>query len=329
MEYVLVTGGAGYIGSHICKALSKNDFTPVTFDNLSNGHKDFVKWGPLVVGDLRNPSDIEKIFSQFKFYSVVHVAARAYVDESVKNPILYFENNIQGTVNLLDTSIKNNVRSFIFSSSCATYGEVKEIRISENHSQNPVNPYGFSKLAGEKIITYSALYNKFNYAILRYFNVAGSDSDKNIGELHREETHLIPRLIKAALNNETFYVYGDDYSTRDGTAIRDFLHVEDIALAHIEAINYTKNNLKNITCNLGSENGYSVLEIVQTVKEYFPNLKIKYSARRIGDPDNLVADSSFAKSRLGWSPIHSDLNHIIKSAIDWEVKIKEIPARFN
>ena len=238
-RYVLVTGGAGYIGSHTCKSLLKNGFIPISFDNLVYGHRWAVKWGKLVEGDLMDRDALNDVFQQYDFISAIHFADYAYVGESVTHPDKYYRNNVVGTLNLIDAMLENNVKTIVFSSTCATYGIPRIVPIQESHSQAPLNPYGYSKLIIERILAdYSKAYG-LKYGVLRYFNAAGADPEQEIGEDHEPETHLIPLAIKAAFD-ESFElaVYGDDYDTEDGTAIRDYIHVEDLADATILSLKH-------------------------------------------------------------------------------------------
>jgi UDP-glucose-4-epimerase GalE len=314
---VLVTGGAGYIGSHICKELAKNGFTPIVIDNLSSGHKDFVKWGPLIVGDITNKQELKNVFSNFDIKLVIHLAAKASVNESMSNPIKYFEENIYGTNNLLELFLVNNGKAFIFSSSCAVYGEKNKALISEDSPLEPINPYGFSKLASEKLIKYLKLRHEFNFSILRYFNAAGADPDQELGEKHLNETHVIPLLINSVLNKYLFTINGNDFGTPDGTAIRDYIHVSDLAKAHVLALEYNLNNLQDLTCNLGTGYGVSVLDLVNELSKITSNVDFIYGNRRPGDPAVLVADSKFARSELNWEPVNSNLSTIFETALNW------------
>ncbi|NCU92372.1 MAG: UDP-glucose 4-epimerase GalE [Synechococcaceae bacterium WB7_1B_046] len=314
---VLVTGGAGYIGSHICKELAKKGFIPIVIDNLSSGHKDFVKWGPLIVGDITNKQDLEKVFSNFDIKLVIHLAAKASVNESMSNPIKYFEENIHGTTNLLEHFLVNNGKVLIFSSSCAVYGEKDSGSITEDSPLEPINPYGFSKLASEKLIKYLKLRHEFNFSILRYFNAAGADPDQELGEKHLNETHVIPLLINSVLNNYPFTIYGNDFGTPDGTAIRDYIHVSDLAKAHVLALEYNLNTLQDLTCNLGTGYGVSVLELVNELSKITSNIDFIYGNRRPGDPAILVADSKLARSELNWEPVNSNLSTIFETALNW------------
>lgn len=318
-KYVLVTGGAGYIGSNVCKMLNENGFIPVTFDNLSTGNMEHVKWGPFHFGDLRQTEDLSNIFDKYEFLGVLHFAASAYVNESMLRPLHYFDNNITSTINLLSLMKERGVRKIVFSSSCATYGLVNHNKINESTFQNPVNAYGYSKLACEKIIEFQANTGNLEYVILRYFNAAGADPELKVGELHEPETHVIPLAIQSAIANEIFSIYGSDYPTRDGTAIRDYVHVTDLSSAHLLAFNKLLNNeIKNLKCNLGSGKGFSVLEIAVAILRYFPGFKWKFEARRLGDPPELTAEIETANSILDWKPVNSDLESIIISAINWE-----------
>lgn len=314
---VLVTGGAGYIGSHTCKELSRNGFTPIVFDDLSTGHKEFVKWGPLFIGNLKSKSDLKKVFDKYNIKLVIHFAAKANVKESIINPIKYFEENIYGTTNLLNQFLSSYGEVIIFSSSCSVYGEQNKDKISEDTSQNPINPYGFSKLASEKLINYLKFSNDFNFSILRYFNAAGADASLEIGELHQNESHVVPLLIMALLKNETFSVNGKDYDTSDGTAIRDYVHVSDLAKAHVLALQYNILEKKDIICNLGTGRGISVLELINEIKKINPSFLYDFKEKRHGDPSKLIADIETAKKVLHWEPTQSNVSNIINSSLAW------------
>jgi UDP-glucose-4-epimerase GalE len=317
-DFVLVTGGAGYIGSHTCKALAKFGYTPVTFDNLSTGNKSSVKWGPFIHGDLLESRKLEQTFDKYNFLGVMHFAAKAYVGESVKDPLKYFEGNINSTINLLNSMKKANITKFVFSSSCAIYGEPAVDSISENTPPVPINPYGFSKLACEQIIQFTSKAETLTYAILRYFNAAGADPEGDIGEIHDPETHLIPLALKAALNNAPFTVYGNDYPTPDGTAIRDYIHVSDLAIAHVKAFLRIAEGGDPFICNLGTGTGYSILQIMDEIKLIFSDFEFGFESRRAGDPAKLVANINLSKNILGLNLIYSDLSSILKNALEWE-----------
>jgi UDP-glucose-4-epimerase GalE len=314
---VLVTGGAGYIGSHVCKILRESGFVPVTFDNLSTGHRDFVKWGPFFKGDLMNQSDLTEVFEKYDFAAVMHFAAKAYVNESVSNPIKYYRENIQGSINLIEIFIERKVKAFVFSSSCATYGDQNEDFIDEQTPQLPINPYGFTKLAIEKLLIDLCKINDFNYSILRYFNAAGADYELEIGEKHAQETHVIPLLIEAASSNGVFKVYGNDYETSDGTAIRDYVHVSDLAIAHLRALEIMLKKQENIICNVGSGVGISVMELVNRVVRWKEDFNFQFQERRPGDPARLVARNELSKGLLKLEYQHSNIESIVESAIKW------------
>lgn len=323
MSNILVTGGAGYIGSHTCKELHKNGFTPVVLDNLSTGHAEFVKWGPFMLGDVQDEDHIRSAFEQYKPQAVIHFAASAYVSESVVEPEKYYNNNVIGSLNLLKIMHEEKCNNLVFSSSCATYGLPQKTPITINHIQKPINPYGTSKLIVEKAICDYITAYQLNATILRYFNAAGADLEGDIGERHDPETHLIPNAINAILNDEMqMSVYGTDYETPDGTCIRDFIHVSDLAEAHVlslkKMLNPDANTTKQNIYNLGSERGFSVFEIIAAVESILgEKIDIKKCPRRIGDPPILVADSVNARKKLRWVPKHSSLNTIIDSAYQW------------
>ena len=324
MSNVLVTGGAGYIGSHVCKSLKIKGYTPIVVDNLIYGHESAVKWGDFVKGDLLDKKFLDELFIKYDFSSVIHLAAFAYVGESVQDPAKYYNNNIIGAINLMNTMLENNVKKLIFSSTCSTYGSPKNIPIDELHTQIPINPYGYSKLVVETILKdYSRAYN-FQYVVLRYFNAAGADPENEIGESHEPETHLIPLVIKAALDRKyTLKVFGDDYETNDGTAIRDYVHVSDLADAHTLGLSKIETSKESYEFNLGTGTGLSVMEIIKGV-ELVIKKKVKYKImeRREGDPPILIADSSYANKILGWSTNYSNPRNIIETAFNWHTKNK-------
>jgi len=325
-EKILVTGGAGYIGAQNLKLLKKNSFSPITFDNLSTGNLSSVKWGDFIKGDLKNLTDIDNALKKYKPKAVMHFAANALVYESTQNPQKYYENNVIGTINLLKAMLENNIKYFIFSSSCATYGHPEFSPITEDHPQIPISPYGKSKYMIEEILKdYSNVYG-LRYVTLRYFNAAGADLELEIGENRTEETHLIPLAIDTSLGINPFLnIYGTDYDTLDGTAIRDYIHVEDLASAHLKALNYIFEGKNSIELNLGSEKGFSVLEIVKEIEKLTQKkINLKYVKRRKADPSILFADSSKAKKVLKWYPEVSDIQTIITSALKWHQKKKNL-----
>ncbi len=316
---VLVTGGAGYIGSHTCKLLAQRGYLPITYDNLVYGHTWAVQWGPFIEGDIRDTEALAKVFAEYQPEAVIHFAAFAYVGESVDHPEKYYQNNVAGTLALLEVMRHFGCDQFIFSSTCATYGNPQALPLTEEHPQQPINPYGRSKLMIEQILAdYGAAYDLASIA-LRYFNAAGADIDGDIGEDHEPETHLIPLTILAALGKRSaIEVYGTDYDTPDGTAIRDYIHVADLADAHVRALELLQKEKKSRVFNLGTGTGTSVQSIVQTVEELSGRkVPVKYGPRRPGDPPALVASADKAASLLGWRPRHSDIETIIRSALAW------------
>ncbi len=323
---ILVTGGAGYIGSHCVLALLKQGYNVIVFDNLSTGHIETIntlkKYGNIKFyqGDLLTPTSLANVFKNTMIDAVIHFAAYSQVGESVKDPQKYYINNVCGTINLLKTLLENNVKKIVFSSTAATYGEPQYTPIDENHPQNPINPYGQTKLIIEKIMDdYSKAYD-LRSVRLRYFNVAGADAKTRIGEWHEPETHLIPNILKSTFSNaKTFEMYGTDYNTKDGTCIRDYINVEDLADAHVLALEYLNNGGKTNFFNLGTNEGNSVKEVFTACEEVAnKKLTVKICPRREGDPAILVADNSKAKKVLHWVP-QNNLKQSIKTAYNWEV----------
>lgn len=315
---VLVTGGAGYIGSHTAKALARAGHEPVVFDNLSTGHRWAVKWGPLVEADLADRAAIGNALSDHAIDAVIHFAACAYVGESMQDPGKYFRNNVSGTLNLLDAMQEMGVKKIVFSSSCATYGMPEFLPISEDHPTNPVNPYGESKLMVEKMLRWYGEIHDLKWISLRYFNAAGADPDGEIGEVHDPETHLIPLAIAAALDESMrLAVFGTDYPTPDGSAVRDYIHVADLAGAHLLALE-SMDRINNQAFNLGTGNGVSVLEIIKRVSGVSgKTIEPVLGERRAGDPPVLVADAQKAKRVLGWKPLYPDVSDCLKTAMEW------------
>ena len=326
---ILITGGAGYIGSHtVLNLIEKTDYKIIIFDNLENGHIETVNTlleinSDNIIfekGDLRNIEDIENVFNEYsKIDGVIHFAAFALVEESVKNPSKYYRNNIYGTLNLLDAMIKHNVKRIVFSSTCATYGEPTYTPIDEKHPQNPINPYGYSKLAAERIMDdYDKAYGLKSIR-LRYFNVAGADEKGRIGEWHEPETHLIPNILKAN-DGKIFTIFGDDYETRDGTCIRDYVNVLDLAEAHRLAFEYLLKENKTDVFNIGTGKGYSVKEVFDACERVLKRkIPVEVKGRRAGDPAVLYADIGKVKNILGWKPKKS-LEDSIKSGYLWELR---------
>ncbi len=326
---ILVTGGAGYIGSHCVLALLKEGFAVHIFDNFSTGHKETVetlkKYGTLTYseGDLQNKTDIKKVFENNKIDAVVHFAAFSQVGESVKNPQKYYQNNVCGTLNLLEAMLENDVKKIVFSSTAATYGEPVYTPIDENHPQLPINPYGQTKLMIERIMDdYDKAYG-LKSVRLRYFNVAGADSEGRVGEWHTPETHLVPNILKSSFGDgKTFEMYGDDYDTKDGTCVRDYINVEDLAQAHILALKYLNNGGETNFFNLGTQEGTTVKEVFDVCEQVIgKSIPVKKMPRREGDPAILVADNTKAKNELGWEPKNS-FEHSVKTAYEWEIKLK-------
>lgn len=317
---VLVTGGAGYIGSHTCKALSRRRHVPVVFDNLVHGHREAVRWGVLEEGDLLEPELLDTVFARYRIDAVVHFAAYAYVEQSVLDPALYYRNNVAGSMNLLDAMRRAGVDTIVFSSTCATYGVPARTPITEAAGQVPINPYGRSKLMIEQLLEdYSNAYD-MRVCSLRYFNAAGADPDGEIGELHDPEPHLIPNVLRAgAGRRERVKVYGSDYPTPDGTCVRDFVHVTDLAEAHCLAVEYLADRPGSHAFNLGSEHGYSVMDVIRAAEtELGLTVPYELAPRRAGDPPVLVANSSKAVEELGWSRRYSGIGEILRTAWQWE-----------
>ena len=323
---VLVTGGAGYIGSHTCKALAKAGFLPVAYDNLSVGTPKAVQWGPLVVGDIGDSDTVTQTIARFDIRAAIHLAASAYVGESVTNPRKYFTNNTLNTITFVNTLLDSNVPSIVFSSTCATYGIPDALPITENQAQIPVNAYGDSKLAIEKMLRWYGHAHELKWIALRYFNAAGCDPEGDIGECHPEETHLIPLAIQAALEStRPLKIFGTDYPTPDGTAIRDFLHVSDIAHAHVLALDYLYLGGESRAFNLGTGSGHSVREVLDMVSQVTGRVPVTQEApRRTGDPAELVADPTLAHAHLQWDCQHSTLCEIVETASSWFTKQREL-----
>jgi len=319
MKRILVTGGAGYIGSHTAKCLAQAGYAPIVYDNLSNGHRWAARFGPFVEGDLADRDLILETLRTHEIDAVVHFAASAYVGESVRNPLKYFRNNTANTITLLDAMREADVQRIVFSSTCATYGVPETIPISERESQEPINPYGESKLFVERILRWAGEAHGLRWAALRYFNAAGADPDGEIGEVHDPETHLIPLAIQAGLGQRPpLKVFGTDYPPPDGTAVRDYIHVMDLGAAHIRALEYLADGGDSIALNLGTGQGHSVRQVLDAVGDALGHpVPADDAPRRAGDPPALIADAALAHEVLHWQPEHSSLNAIVSTAVAW------------
>ena len=321
-RFVLVTGGAGYIGAHACKALSLAGYLPITYDNLVYGHSEAVKWGPLEKGDINDQRQLEAVLRKYDPTAVMHFAAYAYVGESVENPAKYYRNNAAGTLSLLESMKKCGIGRIIFSSTCATYGMPQHIPIPEDHPQNPINPYGRSKLMIEWILQDFAAAYGIKFVSLRYFNAAGADPDAEIGEKHDPETHLIPLVLDTALGKrDCLEIYGNDYDTPDGTCIRDYIHVTDLAAAHVLALDYLCGGGSSNIFNLGNGSGFSVREVLSAASRITGrNIPYREAARRPGDPPVLIGSAEKIINVLGWEAAYNSLEAIIKTAWLWHDK---------
>lgn len=322
MARVFVTGGAGYIGSHVVKLLGRKGHEILVYDDLSSGSREAVLCGELVVGDILDYGTLKRAMEEFKPDAVMHFAAKIVVPESVRKPLMYYENNTGGAINLLKAMRACGVSKFIFSSTAAVYGEPEKMPIAEDYPLDPVNPYGRSKAAVESLLRDLSAAEDFKYVSLRYFNVAGADPEGQIGETKPDATHLITMCVRTACGKrDKLYIYGTDYPTPDGTCIRDYIHVMDLAEAHILALDYLMAGGESEVFNCGYGRGYSVKEVVEQAKVVtgvdFP---VEYAPRRPGDPPELVADSKKIREKLGWEPKYDDLGFIIKTAWEWEKK---------
>jgi UDP-glucose-4-epimerase GalE len=317
-KFILVTGGAGYIGSHAARALAARGFVPVTYDNLIHGHRWAVQYGPFVEGDIGDRAKLLETIRRYKISAAIHFAAFAYVGESVKQPAKYFDNNVTRSLILLDALLDSRVRHVVFSSSCATYGLPDRMPIAEDAPQHPMNPYGETKLIIERALRWYAAAYEFTFVTLRYFNAAGADPDGKLGEVHSPETHLIPLALEAIDGRGPLEVYGGDYPTPDGTCVRDYIHVADLADAHVRALDYLQRGGASIVLNLGTGTGHSVREVIRAAEEV-TGRRVPHTivSRRAGDPAILVADPSLACKVLAWHSQHSDLGCIVRSAWKW------------
>jgi UDP-glucose-4-epimerase GalE len=322
---VLVTGGAGYIGSHACKALARRGFEPITYDNLSRGNRWAIKWGPLEEGEIADVTRLRAVLDRYQPVAVMHFAAFAYVGESVEQPLLYYQNNVGGSAALFHAVIETRTIPVVFSSTCATYGVPEKVPIPEEHPQRPINPYGSSKLMVERILADLGHAHGLRSIALRYFNAAGADPDGDIGEAHDPEPHLIPRVLAAARDETAVTVYGDDYETTDGTCIRDYIHVADIADAHVRALEYLLSGGSSCALNLANAQGYSVMDVIQVAQRVSGKaIRVEMAPRRPGDPPVLVGAADRARAMLGWAPRRSALDVQIADAWKW---MQKEPAR--
>lgn len=326
MTTILVTGGAGYIGSHACKALAAAGYKPVVYDNLVYGHEWAVCWGPLEIGNIADRDRLAEVFEQYQPEAVIHFAAYAYVGESVQDPLKYYSNNVLGSLSLLHTMRQFGVNKLVFSSTCATYGVPQTERLDEAHPQQPINPYGCSKLMVEQILEDFGQAHGLRYVALRYFNAAGADPEGKIGEVHEPETHLIPLVLQAALGlRSQITVYGDDYDTGDGTCIRDYIHVNDLVDAHVLALEALQAGDGSAVYNLGNGQGYSVNDIIDTARRVSgQHIEVEVGPRRVGDPPVLVATAEKARLELGWRPRYNLIEDIIESAWKWTQKYHQV-----
>ncbi|MER8771840.1 UDP-glucose 4-epimerase GalE [Mesorhizobium sp. M0815] len=318
MTKILVTGGAGYIGSQTCKVLARHGFEPVVYDNLSRGNYWAARFGPFEFGDVGDPARVRSVLEKHRPSALMHFAAYAYVGESVVNPLLYYRNNIGETISLLETLISFKKMPVVFSSSCATYGVPDWLPISEDQPQRPINPYGYSKLVVEQMLRDLDASHNVRSVSLRYFNAGGADPEAEIGEAHEPETHLIPLVLAAARDATAIKVFGNDYDTADGTCIRDYVHVLDIADAHVKALRYLIDGGATCAVNLANDRGYSVLEVVATAERVTgKSIRIELAPRRPGDPAVLIGALQRARTLLGWKPERSDLEIQIRDAWKW------------
>ena len=320
---VLITGGAGYVGSHACKVLARAGYRPVVLDDFSRGHREAVRWGPVVECNIADRTAVAAALAEHRVSAVMHFAAYAYVGESVADPALYYRNNLGGTLSLLEAMRETGIDKIVFSSTCATYGIPASVPIRETAPQFPVNPYGETKLAIERALHWYGEAYGLRWISLRYFNAAGADPEGEIGELHEPETHLIPLVLEAALGRRPqVEIYGTDYPTPDGTAIRDYIHVQDLGEAHLRALEFLEAGGQSAALNLGTGHGHSVREVIRVAQAISGrHIPFRDSARRPGDPPALVADPDLAAGLLGWHARLSDLETIVRTALSWHVSL--------
>jgi UDP-arabinose 4-epimerase len=323
---ILVPGGAGYIGSHVCKAIAARGDTPIVFDNLSAGHRDSVKWGPLIEGDIRDPKALDRVFSRYQPDAVIHFAASIEVGIGEREPLAFWQNNVAGTLNMLEAMVRQGCEVFVFSSTCAVYGQPDTLPIPESESRKPGNVYGRTKLAVEHALENVSSASRLRFAALRYFNAAGASPDAAIGERHDPETHLIPNALKAAGGLlDAFHLFGDDYPTRDGSCVRDFIHVDDLATGHLAAMDRLVAGGDSFACNLGTGTGITVREVIEAVEAVTGRqVPLVVQPRRPGDAAELYSDTRLSSSLLNFSPQRSDIRTIVEDAWrfhqkDWDL----------
>jgi UDP-arabinose 4-epimerase len=325
-KVVLVTGGAGYIGSHACKALARAGYLPVSYDNFSSGHEWAVKWGPSIRGDILDPKQVLNVLKTYAPSSVIHFAGSAYVGESVTDPGKYYRNNVTGTLTLLEAMRSEGINKIVFSSTCATYGIPELLPITELAIQRPINPYGATKLMVERMLQDFAFAHGIRAVALRYFNAAGADPDLEIGECHIPETHLIPLMLDSASGRKPHItIFGSDYATPDGTCVRDYIHVSDLAVAHVKALAF-ENGEPWSAFNLGNGQAYSILDVLKTVEKVTGcAVPVAWGERRKGDADILISDAGKAKAQLGWSVQFTKIEEIISTSWGWHQKLVNRP----
>lgn len=315
---ILVVGGAGYVGSHTCLALHEAGCIPIVYDNLSGGYEEFVQWGAFEKGDILDGKRLTDVIEKHQPAAIIHFAGSIEVGESVTNPVLFYRNNVAGSISLFDAAIGAGVKKFVFSSTCATYGNPVRVPMDETHPQEPINPYGRTKLMVEQILSDLDQYVDTRSVCLRYFNAAGADFEGRIGEAHSPETHAVPLTIEAALGlRDQFYIFGTDYGTRDGSCVRDYVHVLDLADAHVCAVKHLLDGGESLRANLGTGEGTSVRELIDTVQNVSGrSFKVVETDRRAGDASILVANNSFAEEMLGWEPRYG-VREIVETAWTW------------
>jgi UDP-glucose-4-epimerase GalE len=327
MGQILVTGGAGYIGSQTTKRLNAAGLETIVLDNLSTGHRDFARWGAFIQGDVCDSVSLDRLFSSRSIDAVVHFAAASQVGESVREPLLYYQNNVGGTIALLAAMRRHKVNTLVFSSSCSVYGPPFDGLLTEDHPCQPISPYARTKRMMEDVMEDMAGSSGLKYVALRYFNAAGADPEAEVGERHNPETHLIPLVLQVALGQRGHLdIFGDDYGTPDGTAIRDYIHVQDLADAHIQALAHLQNGGASGPINLGNGQGHSVHQIVEAARQVTGHeIPVRMAPRRPGDSPRLVGDAAKARALLGWQPKYADIRDIIATAWAWHQKERHLP----